>query len=101
MVADRGIKNINLYDIYANIVPGLAFLFGLAIPFNPRPFLNLVFGEDVNLTLSLSILLLVVVISFIIGQILQVFGGRFDGDHGFDNLMWNIRGKNVDQIRTL
>jgi hypothetical protein len=95
MVADQGIKSINLYDIYANIVPGLVFVFGLLLPVDVVAVKNTVLGESVRVPFGVSFLLLLIAVSFVTGQILQVFGSSFDGDHGFNRLMWKIRGVDV------
>lgn len=98
MVAEDGIKNVNLYDLFANIVPGLTFIFGIIIPFEISPLIKGIFGENVEFSFNLSYLFLLITISFVVGQLLQAFGSRFDGDHGFSDFIQEIRG-NTEQSR--
>jgi hypothetical protein len=91
MDVDQGLKSINLYDIYANIVPGIVFLFGIVLPLDFVAILRELFGPDAQFTAGIAQLLLFIVISFVVGQILQAFGSRFDGDHGFGSLVSDIR----------
>jgi hypothetical protein len=72
-------------------MPGLLFVIGLSIPLHPIPFLKALLGEDWTPALGISELLLLVAFSFVCGQMLQTAGGRFDGDHGFADLMGKIR----------
>lgn len=95
MVADQGIKNVNGYDIFANIIPGLACLLGLAVPFEVYTSLQAIFGSESPLSFSVGQILLLIAIAFILGQILQAFGSRFDGDHGFGDYIRNLRGEEV------
>lgn len=96
MVMDQGIKNLNLYDVFANIVPGLIFLFGLLVPFNLSAILNAVLGDQVKIGFGVPEFLILITIAFVVGQILQVAGGRFDDDHGFSAFMWKIRGRETE-----
>lgn len=98
MDVDQGLKSINLYDIYANIVPGVVFLLGIVIPLDFGAILKELFGPNVDISIGISQLLLFIVIAFVVGQILQAFGSRFDGDHGFGSLLSEIRGES-DQNR--
>lgn len=96
MVAEEGIESVNLYDIFANIVPGLSFLFGIMIPLNVRYLVDFVFGREAMVQFTLAYLILLVALAFITGQLLQAFGSRFDGDHGFPRFVQEIRGEDVD-----
>ena len=94
--ADQGLKKINSYDIFANIVPGLVFILGLLLPLHPAPVLKSIFGEEWTLSFGIAHLLLLVAVSFVFGQVLQGIGSRVDGDHGFPNLVRKIRGEDVE-----
>jgi len=95
MVTDQGIKNINLYDIFANIIPGLAFLLGLVVPFEVSASLQAIFGSSEPLSFTIGQILLLVAVAFILGQLLQAFGSRFDGDHGFSDFVRKLKGEDV------
>lgn len=95
MVTDQGIKNINVYDIFANIVPGLAFILGLVVPFEVASSLHAIFGSSTSIRFTIGQLLLLIAVAFIVGQLLQAFGSRFDGDHGFGNYVRKLRGEGV------
>jgi hypothetical protein len=95
VVTNQGIKTINLYDIFANIVPGVYFLIGLYVGTHPTKILDLFFTREVVIPVGLPLLLLVVAVAFVIGQLLQLGGGVYDDDHGFDALMRRIRGEDV------
>lgn len=95
MVAEQGIKSINLYDIYANIIPGMIFIVGCVLTFEWQPLYTELLGPDSDVAFGIPHFLLLVTLSFVVGQLLQVAGSRFDGDHGFDRLMWKIRGADV------
>lgn len=96
MAGEYGLKKLNAYDIFANIIPGLVFIFGLLLPLRPVPVLEAIFGETWSPSLGIPQLLLLLVVSFVCGQMLQTIGGRVDGDHGFANLMRRIRGEDVE-----
>lgn len=95
-VTSRGIRTINVYDLFANVVPGVYFLLGLYAMVRPIPLFRAAFHSDATLSVSLSFLLIVIVVAFIAGQLLQIGGSAYDGDHGFDDLMWAIRGRDVE-----
>lgn len=91
MVAEQGIKSINLYDIFANIIPGLVFLMGLFPLFKPQPFLELVLWEGIDIPVGIPLLLFVITVAFVLGQLLQIGGSKDANDHGFAELMDAIR----------
>lgn len=95
-VTSRGIQTVNLYDLFANVVPGVYFLLGLYAMVRPIPLFRAAFHSDATLPTGLSFLLIVIVVAFITGQLLQIGGSAYDGDHGFDDLMWMIRGQEVE-----
>jgi hypothetical protein len=95
-VTSRGIQTVNLYDLFANVVPGVYFLLGLYAMVRPVPLFRAAFHSEATLSVGLSFLLIVIVVAFITGQLLQIGGSAYDGDHGFDNLMWAIRGRDVE-----
>lgn len=76
----RGLGSFNVYDVFANIVPGVVLLIGLLFPLDVREIV------DVEIV-SVTIASLFVILSFVSGQIVQSFGGWADGDHGFSELM--------------
>lgn len=96
VVANQGIKTINLYDIFANIVPGAYFLIGLYVGIHPTKLVELFYTQPVTVPVGLPLLLLVLVVAFIVGQLLQLGGGINDDDHGFGEMMRRIRGDDVD-----
>lgn len=79
----QGIKSFNVYDVFANIIPGVVLLVGASFPFNVQR----VLGKPITAATSIT---LVIIISFITGQFLQTIGGWADGDHGFPQLMRSI-----------
>lgn len=95
-VTSRGIRTVNLYDLFANVVPGVYFLLGLYAMVRPVPLFRAAFHSDATLPVGLPFLLAVIVVAFIAGQLLQIGGSAYDGDHGFDDLMWAIRGRDVE-----
>lgn len=96
MVAEEGLRNVNLYDIFANIVPGLSLLFGLLVPFEVIPTLKTLLSTESSLRFGLAHVILLVAFAFITGQLLQAFGSRYDGDHGFHDFLAEIRGEDVE-----
>jgi len=95
MVADEGIKSVNLYDIFANVVPGLSLIFGLIAPFEIIPLLRWVLGVKTSIDLGIAHLFLLIAAAFVLGQLLQAFGSRYDGDHGFRTFVRRIRNEDV------
>lgn len=94
--ASYGLRKINSYDIFANIVPGFVFSLGLILLLHITPLVRALFGNPGNFSFGISHLILLVVVSFVFGQLLQAIGSRVDGDHGFPNLMRRIRGEDVE-----
>lgn len=98
MVTNQGLKNINIYDIFANIVPGITFLLGLGILINTSELITALFGQNTKFSLRITVLLLFAAVAFVVGQLLQAIAGRFDGDHGFPDLLDSIRNEDDDDI---
>lgn len=96
MVANQGLKTLNLYDVFANIVPGLYLILGSALVVKPVELIDAVFAGNVAVPVGIPLLLTGVAVSFVVGQLLQMGGSRHDDDHGFDALMWRIRGRDTD-----
>lgn len=79
----KRLRSFNIYDIFANIVPGVVFLIGLSFPFKLQQF----FGDGANAAIAVTLFLF---FSLVVGQILQAIGGWADGDHGFSLLVEDI-----------
>lgn len=79
----KRLRSFNIYDVFANIVPGVVFLIGLSFPFDLQQF----FGDGVNAAIGVTLFLF---LSLVVGQILQAIGGWADGDHGFSLLVEDI-----------
>jgi hypothetical protein len=79
----KRLRSFNIYDIFANIVPGVVFLIGLSVPFE----LQQIFGDGANAAIGVTLFLF---FSLVVGQILQAIGGWADGDHGFSLLVEDI-----------
>ena len=77
------LKSFNIYDIFANIVPGIVFLLGLTFPFKTQQIL----GNDITSVINV---LFFVLISFVVGQVLQLIGGWIDKDHNFSRFIEDI-----------
>ncbi|WP_276280344.1 hypothetical protein [Halorussus caseinilyticus] len=77
------LSSFNIYDIFANIVPGVVFLIGFTFPFKLQ---NILGGN----TVSITNILLFILFSFVLGQTLQAIGGWADGDHGFPRFIKDI-----------
>lgn len=77
-------------------MPGVYFLVGLYVVVRPVPLFRAAFSPSATLPSGLSFLLSVIVIAFIVGQFLQIGGSAYDGDHGFDDFMWAVRGRSVE-----
>ncbi|MEZ3143561.1 hypothetical protein [Halobaculum sp. MBLA0143] len=92
-VTSQGIRTINLYNLFANIVPGVYVLTGLYATVRPVPLFELAFDSEATLPVGLPLVLFTIGVAFVVGQLLQVGGGHSDDDHGFDNLMLCIRGQ--------
>ncbi len=92
VVANQGIKTINLYDIFANIVPGVYLLMGLYVGVHPTKLVELFYTQPVTVPVGLPLFLSIITVAFVVGQLLQLGGGVYDDDHGFNNLMNHIRG---------
>jgi hypothetical protein len=99
MVAEHGIRSFNLYDLYANVLPGLLLIFGLVLPLKIVPTLRLILGADVSPEFGIAYLLLLLALAYLAGHILQAIGGRVDADHGIDHLFQTIiNGNNYSRI---
>lgn len=79
----KRLSSFNIYDVFANIVPGVVFLIGLSFPFKLQQFV----GEGANAAIAVTLFLF---FSLVVGQILQAIGGWADGDHGFSLLVQDI-----------
>lgn len=79
----KRLQSFNIYDIFANIVPGVVFLVGLSFPFKSQQFV----GDGANAAIAVTLFLF---FSLVVGQILQAIGGWADGDHGFSLLVEDI-----------
>lgn len=98
VVANQGLKSINIYDVFANIVPGVTFLLGMFVAIDTAAVISTVLGEGVELSLGIAVLLVFVAVAFVLGQVIQAVAGRFDGDHGFPALVRQIREGNADDV---
>lgn len=79
----KRLRSFNIYDIFANIIPGVVFLIGLSFPFKLRQ----LFGDGANAAVAITLFLF---FSLVVGQVLQAIGGWADGDHGFSLLIEDI-----------
>lgn len=79
----KRLRSFNIYDIFANIVPGVVFLVGLSFPFKIQQLL----GDGANVAIAVTLFFF---FSLVVGQILQAIGGWADGDHGFSLLVEDI-----------
>jgi len=96
MVAEEGIQSVNLYDLFANVIPGMSFVFGLTIAFEPAPTIGAILSVEHPAQFNIAYLILLLSIAFVIGQLLQAFGSRHDGDHGFSNFVRKIKGEDIE-----
>jgi hypothetical protein len=74
-VQERVRSAVNLYDIFANIIPGVVLLSGVFVPIRVESL--------VAIQLNAASVLLFVVFAFVVGQAMQYIGSRLDADHGF------------------
>ena len=74
---------INLYDVFANFLPGSLLIIGIIAP---------IVGANNLVQLGLGSALIFFIISYALGFVIQAFGGWMSsGDAAFENHMKNIR----------
>ena len=80
-VNSQGLRSFNVYDVFANIVPGIISLLGMSFPFDIQGKITS------NLVPVASVF---IIVAFVFGQVIQALGSWADGDHGFSILIRDI-----------
>lgn len=89
----QGYANFNLYDIFANFLPGIIFLVGVLLPYVG---LDGLFAE-----LKAGGLLLMVVLSFAVGLFIQAVGGNIQSSgQDFADHIRNVDLENEEEQKT-